>query len=206
MNIGSLLLSAPPILLALTVHEYAHGWIAERHGDPTARYAGRLTLNPLSHLDPFGTLMFFMAGFGWAKPVPVNPGNLRDPKRDMIWVSLAGPGANVLCALVFGMILRTARLLPGVSQSEIVMSVLYLAVFFNLILAMFNLIPVPPLDGSKILMGLLPPRQEYRFRELERYGFLILMGLILMDRMLHIPILRTVIGIPVQILAQLFAG
>lgn len=206
MNAGSMLLSVPPILLALTVHEFAHGWVADKKGDPTARYAGRLTLNPLSHLDPFGTLMFLLAGFGWAKPVPVDPRYLRRPKQDMLWISLAGPAANVLCAFAVGLVLRATRLSPAASQSESLLSILYMTVFFNLVLAMFNLIPIPPLDGSKILMGLLPPSQEYRFRALERYGFAILMGLILMDRMLHIPILQTLIGVPVRLLARLFIG
>ena len=107
------LIIAPPILFALTVHEYAHGWVALKFGDPTAKMAGRLTLNPLSHLDPIGTIMLFLIHLGWAKPVPVNPYYFRDPRRDMMWVSFAGPGANILAAFGFGLIIRFLNLFPA---------------------------------------------------------------------------------------------
>lgn len=198
-------LIAPPILFALTIHEFAHGWVADRLGDPTARYAGRLTFNPLKHLDPLGTLMIFLAHIGWAKPVPVNPYNLRDPKRDTIWISLAGPTANVAGALLSGLLLRIfGNMGPGLG--EILVSMLVFSLFINLALAIFNLIPIPPLDGSKIVMGLLPPRQEWRYREFERYGFLVLMGIILAGHMFGVPLLWTFIGPFVRFFGQLFSG
>lgn len=199
-----LFLRVPPILFALTAHEYAHGLVADRLGDPTARYAGRLTFNPLSHLDLWGTLMLFFWGFGWARPVPVDPGNLRNPKRDMMWISLAGPGANVFLAAMFGLVLRAVGEWRGMGDTLLYM--LQFGVFISLVLAMFNLIPIPPLDGSKILMGLLPERQEYRYRRIERYGPLILMGLILADYVLPFPILRGMIRPLVHSLSVLFVG
>lgn len=200
MDLQTLLLRIPPILFALTIHEYAHGLVADRLGDPTARYAGRLTFNPLSHLDPIGTLMLLLVGFGWARPVPVDPRNLRNPKRDMMWISLAGPGANVLLAAILGLILR------GVGASSTVWYMVWFGMSISLVLAVFNLIPIPPLDGSKILMGLLPPRLEYGYRRTERYGRLILMGLILSSHILPFSILGGIILPPVRLLSKLFAG
>ena len=197
-----LLLWAPAILFALTVHEYAHGWVADKLGDPTARYAGRLTLNPLSHLDPLGTIMLFLVHFGWAKPVPVDPSFLRNPKRDMMWISLAGPTANVASAALLGW---GIRLLVGIGlTSDSLLVILQYGVFINLVLAVFNLIPIPPLDGSKILMGLLPPEQAFRFQQLERKGPLILLGILLLDR--WIPILSMTIGSAVRFLSRIFLG
>jgi len=199
-ELQTLFLRVPPILFALTIHEYAHGLVADRLGDPTARYAGRLTFNPLSHLDPVGTLMLLLVGLGWARPVPVDPGNLRNPKRDMMWISLAGPGANVLLAAVLGLILR------GAGAGNIVRYIIWYGMSISLVLAVFNLIPIPPLDGSKILMGLLPPRLEYGYRRIERYGRLILMVLILSSHLLPFSILGGIIGPPVKLLSKLFAG
>jgi len=153
------ILRIPAILLALTLHECAHGLVALRFGDTTARDSGRLTLNPLAHLDIFGTIMLLVGPFGWAKPVPVNGYNFAHPKRDMVYVSLAGPVSNILSAIVSGYLLRAIDLFGPLSWHNP-----YLFGFFNLFiainigLAFFNLIPVPPLDGSNILAGLLPNR------------------------------------------------
>jgi len=203
-----LLLIAPPILLALTVHEYAHGMVADRLGDPTARYAGRLTLNPLAHLDPIGTLMLFVVHFGWAKPVPVNPYNLRNPRRDMIWVSLAGPGANLALAFLLGLPLRLLGLdrLSTASFMDVVVVMLVYGVFINIVLAIFNLIPIPPLDGSKILAGLMPAEQAWKFEQFERYGPMLLLGIIVMGSLLHISILGTFLRPFISLFSYLFTG
>jgi len=200
-----LLLIAPPILFALTIHEYAHAWMADRLGDHTARYAGRLSLNPLRHLDPIGTLMIFLVYIGWAKPVPVNPLYLRDPKRDMIWISLAGPGANILGGLGCGLLLRLMNYL-GLGHHGVLFEMILFGLFINLALAFFNLIPIPPLDGSKILMGLLPREQEVKYEAFQRYGFIILIGLILLGRVFNFPLLWFIIGPFVKYLGWLFSG
>ncbi len=180
-----IVLMALPLLVAVTFHELAHGFVAYRLGDPTAKLAGRLTFNPLKHLDPLGTLVFIMTRMiGWAKPVPVNPFNLRDPKKDMIWVSLAGPAANMLIAVASALLYKLVMILP-VGNIFIVKKILVpvalmlqLSVILNIGLAVFNLIPIPPLDGSKILMGLLPPRQAIAFSRIEPYGFFIILILL----------------------------
>ncbi|NIA08662.1 MAG: site-2 protease family protein [Nitrospiraceae bacterium] len=175
----------PPILLAVTVHEMAHGWVAYLFGDPTARSQGRLTLNPLRHLDPIGTLVFFLTQtIGWAKPVPVNPSYFKDPKRDMIWVSLAGPGANVLLAVASAFVMRQIPGLLGPSpgpQGLFLRPLFYMAyvsIQINVGLAVFNLIPIPPLDGSKVLIGILPHDLAESYQEFERYGFLLILLLV----------------------------
>jgi Zn-dependent protease len=210
-QIVGLLIIAPPILFALTIHEYAHGWMALRYGDPTARDAGRLTLNPLVHLDPIGTLMLFIIHLGWAKPVPVNPYNLRHPKKDMMWVSLAGPGANVLTAFACGLVLRMISVLPGgAPMSSSLFGILVLMIVYgmmiNLVLAFFNLIPLPPLDGSKILMGLLPAEYESHIIQLERFGPFLLIGIIMIGRISGVPILWGILHPFVSFFSFVFAG
>ncbi len=183
--IQKIALLAVPILIAVTFHELAHGFVADKFGDSTARDAGRLTLNPLKHLDPIGTLVFIVTGMiGWAKPVPVNPYNLKDPKRDMMWVALAGPAANLIIAVISAIVFRLLIGIISLDNSvggKILLPValmVQLSVILNIGLAVFNLLPVPPLDGSKILMGLLPHRQAVAYSKIEPYGFLILLGLI----------------------------
>ncbi|HIE04420.1 MAG TPA: site-2 protease family protein [Candidatus Latescibacteria bacterium] len=190
-SVARFVLSAPGILLALTVHEVAHGWVAYILGDPTAKRAGRLTFNPLAHLDILGTIMLFLVHFGWARPVPVDPYNLRNPKRDMIWISLAGPGANILTAFV---LTRLMRLLTGIWLPGPLLYLLSFGMYINLILAFFNLIPVHPLDGEKVLVGLLPLGPAYRFAQLERYGPLILIVVLLFDQMVF-PVVRGTVGL-----------
>jgi Zn-dependent protease len=187
----NIIIAAPAFLLAITVHEFAHGYVALRFGDPTAHNAGRLTFNPISHLDPFGTLVFVVTavagfGIGWAKPVPVNPRYMRNPRADMMWVSFAGPGANLATAAALALGLHA--IMTGFGGRPLstgtlfvlnpLVSLLRYGVLINVILAVFNLIPVPPLDGSKILAGLVPSDMAYRLEALEQYGFLILMALI----------------------------
>lgn len=174
-----------PLLIAVTFHEVAHGWVADRLGDPTARYAGRLTLNPIKHLDLIGTLVFvFTRMIGWAKPVPVNPYNLRNPRQDMMLVSIAGPGANFAIAVISAFlynILIGIRVSPEGFWGAILIPLalmLRYCVVLNIGLGVFNLIPVPPLDGSKILMGILPYKHALAFSRIEPYGFIILLGLI----------------------------
>lgn len=166
----------PALLIALTVHEYAHALAAVSLGDPTPRYAGRLTLNPIAHLDPIGLIMLWLFRFGWAKPVPINPFNLRNGRWGIVTVSLAGPGANVIMALISALIFAIlAKLHLGGNE---VYKVIQWTYTYNMILAIFNLIPVPPLDGSQIVASLLPGRQADAFERIAPYGPFILMGLV----------------------------
>ena len=172
----------PPMLLAITVHEYAHGLVADRLGDPTPRIAGRLSLNPIKHLDPVGTIVFFLTRMiGWAKPVPVNPLNLKNGERSMVWVALAGPFSNLLLAVV-GKVLYEGFFSAGLHQSLPqswslpLLLMIRTGIMLNLALALFNLIPIPPLDGGRILLGALPKGHSLAW--LENYGFIILILLI----------------------------
>ena len=167
-------LLAIPLLYSIIIHELAHGWVAYRMGDPTAKYAGRLTLNPIKHLDPIGTAMLFIFGFGWAKPVPVNFNHFHNTRLGLILVSSAGIIANMIFAFLAVLLLR----LLAPSSSGSIGQLLYYLAQINIMLASFNLIPIPPLDGSKILMGFLPERLQYTLSRLEPFGFFIIIGLL----------------------------
>ncbi len=209
MNFVPLLLSVPPILLALSFHEYAHGWMAYRLGDPTAKHEGRLTMNPLAHLDPLGTMMIIIVHFGWAKPVPVNPLNLRDPKKDMLWIALAGPVSNVIMAAGLGILLRIMigmGLRVDGSFLGYFQYMLYFAVMINLVLAVFNMIPIPPLDGSRILFGLLPTEYEESYLRFQQIGPMVLLGLVVINSYFGIPIFSVLITPFVSVFSSLFVG
>jgi len=200
-----LILLVPGFLLAITVHEYAHGYIAYRLGDPTAKLAGRLTFNPISHLDVFGTIALILARIGWAKPVPVNPSNLRNPKQDMLWISLGGPAANMAAAVVLAVVVHLlAAIFSGRPIGQLgvfilrpLFPILIAAIQMNIVLALFNLIPVPPLDGFGVLQGLLPIRQAYALEQLQLYGVFILLLLLLTGAVGYIiyPPLRFIQGL-----------
>ena len=176
----ALILKIPALLLAVTLHEVAHGWVADRLGDPTARLAGRLTLNPFPHIDPLGALAFVLAGFGWAKPVPVDPRNLRHPLRDMALVGAAGPLSNFIVAFL-GLLLARA-FLPHIAGfpflAEPLTGILRWIYLFNLALGIFNLIPLPPLDGGHFLPYMLPHGSWRWLRRLEQYGPMLLLLLV----------------------------
>ena len=163
-----------PLLYSIIIHELAHGWVAYRMGDPTAKSLGRLSLNPLKHLDPVGTIMLFIFGFGWAKPVPVNFNYLHNKRMGLIFVSSAGIIANMFLAFVAFFLYRLLSPPP----SSVLMTFLYYLAQINIILAAFNLIPIPPLDGSKILMGFAPATFQYFLSRLEPYGFFMIIGLL----------------------------
>ncbi len=175
------------MVFAITLHEAAHGYVAKHFGDYTAYQAGRISLNPLNHIDLIGTilvpvgLLIMTAGqfvFGWAKPVPVNFSQLRDPKRDMLWVAAAGPGANLAMALAWALILRLALVAPANYFSYPVQVMAQGGVLINLVLMVLNLIPIPPLDGGRIAVSLLPNRLAYRFAMIEPYGLIIIVALL----------------------------
>ena len=209
--IQTVLIYALPVLFAITVHEAAHGYAARHFGDNTAYVLGRITLNPLKHIDPVGTILmplmlyFATSGaflFGYAKPVPVRFGNLRNPKRDMIWVALAGPGANFAQALLWGILLY---LLVGSGITEpFFISMCRGGMLVNLVMFAFNLFPLPPLDGGRILVGLLPYRQAELVSRVEPWGFFIVMGLVvagIVDKLW----MRPVMGLTESVLGLLLS-
>lgn len=203
-NLIEMLLRVPPLLFALTVHEFAHAWVAYRCGDPTARNLGRLTFNPIAHLDPLGTICLLFAPFGWAKPVPVNPYNFRQPRRDDILVSLAGVGANLATALTVGLLIRLAVHLgfnPAVSQVTLTLWVmLHLLLIMSVGLALFNLIPIPPLDGSHVLRNLLPTDMALTYERLAPVTSIVFLVLVVSG------VLGRVLGPPLYFLVGLLLG
>ncbi|GFE58669.1 site-2 protease family protein [Geobacter sp. AOG1] len=197
-----------PALMAITCHEVSHGYIADKFGDNTARSMGRLTLNPLKHLDIFGTLMVFIVGIGWAKPVPVNFNNLRHPKRDMIWVAAAGPITNFTLAALSAFAMRgVAAFMERASEPswlqmflDPITLMLAFSVYINLLLAIFNLIPVPPLDGGRVAVGLLPYRQAESYARIEPYGMIIIIVLVFFTNLFSY-VITPVLNLGVHLLA-----
>jgi Zn-dependent protease len=192
MNIGIIITQLFVVLFAITIHEAAHGWTASKFGDHTARSMGRVTLNPAAHIDPIGTVLLPLIlvilpphrPFGWAKPVPVNPFNLRNPRRDNLWISAAGPVSNLMAALVFLLGIVLIKSIPPSLGSLVnrffqgLWMILYLGAFINTYFAIFNLIPIPPLDGGGVLLGLLPEEAAQKYDRIRPYGFMIIIGLI----------------------------
>jgi Zn-dependent protease len=209
-----------PVLFAITVHEVAHGWMARRLGDPTAMMLGRLTLNPVKHIDPIGTvllpgLLLWLGGFvfGWAKPVPVTWQNLRSPKRDMAWVALAGPTANLLMGLGWALIAKVGLLLVPLSEAAGLPMVLMgvAGIFINTILMVLNLLPLPPLDGGRVLTGMLPGPMAARFARIEPFGLVILVVLLfsgILGKVLWpaIAVVQGVLGSAAGVSPQLLQG
>lgn len=209
LSLPTLIATLVTLVISLPFHEFAHAWSAVQLGDDTPRLNGRLTLNPLAHLDPIGSLMLLLAGFGWAKPVPINPWNFRNHKLGLILVSAAGPFANFILALAAAIPFRIGWLDIQYLQSaplELVKGFLETFIVLNLVLMLFNLIPLGPLDGAKILRGLAPRDWDRWLIPMEQYGTFILMGLVVLGRFGNISILGMLISTPMQVLAKAILG
>ena len=200
MNTQDLLALLPGFIIGLTVHEFSHAYVATRLGDPTARSLGRLTLNPLAHLDLFGSLMLIFAGFGWAKPVPVDAGYLRSPRRDMALIAVAGPVSNALLAMIIALGLRLAfpagfasvEGATGFASTAVWLSIQ--SIWINVILAAFNILPIPPLDGSRILAGVVPEAWNRGYEQFERLGPILLIGLVILASVTGVSIFSRLIS------------
>lgn len=207
LDLATIAARAIVLLVAFTLHELAHAVTADFLGDPTPRRMGRITLNPIKHLDPFGTIMLLISGFGWAKPVMVNPYNMRgNPHTSMAIVAAAGPVTNLILAALGAIPFQMGLAAPTFAAGTSGAFLLTQFVWINLILAFFNLLPVPPLDGYRILIGLLPVEMGMRLRPLEQYGFLILIGLIFFLPMIGIDILGTLVWQPSARVFALMVG
>ena len=200
-----LIILLPILIFSLCFHEFSHGYIAYKLGDHTAARNGRLTLNPLAHLDPIGSLMILFVGFGWAKPVPVNPVNFSNPRLDMMKVAFAGPASNLILAFTGGLIMRLVNIV-GLLQSEMFIQTLYFFIFINISLAVFNMIPVAPLDGSQIFGNMISKNNPELALKLQMYGPKILMGVILIGMVTPFSVLGFLMMPFVKIFMYLFTG
>ena len=207
--IQTIALAGIPVLFAITLHEAAHGYVARHFGDMTAHQEGRISLNPLRHIDPIGTILvplmtMLMGGvlFGWAKPVPVNFAALRRPKQDMLWVAIAGPAANLVMAMGWALVYKLAWSFPGNYFAEPLMGMAQLGIKINIILMVLNLLPLPPLDGGRVVVSLLPHRQAFQLAKLEPYGMFILIFLAVTPVLSWL--LSPLIGLTYKMLSFLF--
>ena len=196
-----LVLLIPILLFALSFHEFAHGWVANKLGDPTAKYQGRLTLNPTAHLDPVGSLMILFVGFGWAKPVPVDSRYLANPRTDMMKIAFAGPASNLLLAFIGGTLLRIIGFKMDPNST-----ILHYFTIINISLAVFNMIPIPPLDGSQVFSGIMIRKNPQLVMNLQMYGPQILLGLILFGMFTGVSIIWIVMSPFVNFFYILFSG
>jgi Zn-dependent protease len=197
----------PIILISLTIHEFSHGMMAHLLGDDTAKSQGRLTLNPLKHLDPMGAVFFLIMHFGWAKPVPVDPRNLKDPHRDMLFIAAAGPASNLTLALILGFFLGLigsswGSLEQMTPMQQYVIGFLWWGIYCNVGLVMLNMLPVFPLDGSSVLKGLVPRRVALKLDGLDKFGAMALLGAVLLDNFAGTRILGTILGLPIQFMVE----
>ncbi len=200
-DLAQWVIKIPVLLFAITIHEYAHGRAALWLGDPTAKLSGRLSLNPLHHIDPFGAICLFLFNFGWAKPVPVNPRYFKNIRRDIIIMSLCGPLANISAAFLAGMLIRYL-LLPW----EVYQITLIYLLFMNIGLGLFNLLPIPPLDGSHVLENTLSPNAAQKYREFGRYGPILILAIVMLDNFAHTGIINRILIGPMKYMAHLFSG
>ena len=210
VDIAVLIIKITVLLFSITIHEYAHGKMAFNCGDPTAYSLGRLTLNPLPHIDPFGAICLFLFNFGWAKPVPINTRYFKNIRTDIIKTSLAGPISNLILALIAGIIIRfisihTESIVIFLKTEPMGIFLRYM-LLMNIGLGLFNLLPIPPLDGSHVLANILPFKLSLGYYKFKQYGPIILIGIILLDNIAHTGIIRAILLQPMRFLASLFSG
>ena len=189
------------LLFAVTIHEYAHGKAALSLGDPTAKNAGRLTLNPLQHIDIMGAICMFLFNFGWAKPVPVNPAYFADRRKDTILMAVSGPISNIAAAFTAGLFMRYFYI-----KNDIYLIILIYMIMMNIGLGLFNLLPIPPLDGSHVLENLLPPSAARNFMRIRRYAPIVLLGILLLDHFMHLNIFGKLFSYPIIKISGFFGG